>query len=932
MKTKKKFKVYPLTENQSKASDPKNNVWVQANAGTGKTEVLNARLLRILFRTNLYGSEHPGILCLTYTKVGASEMKKRILESLRNWVMADDENLKELLKDITENTPTDEDVKRAKQIFYQYIDNQDIIKVKTIHSFCEEILQRFSLEAGLSPSITAIEEVEQRALSERAFERLLTKTNTDSNVEKAIDRILDFQSESFLPTLYEILKSQYKNFFEITDINKYREEFSKVLKERLNISDFDYIKSFRNRMHSCIAEAQKIKDSSEDSKIRDFCDNIIKKTQSYLENKISYQEYAQIYITKDKKQGLIKKELPENAKVLNEEADSVLRNSPYQSNKDTYENTMALFDISAEFSKTYKEIKKEMEVIDFDDMILYVEKLFDSASMGYVLSTLDSSLGHILVDEAQDTSLHQWNIFYLISSEIIPDGEKTNAHSLFAVGDTKQAIFGFSGADRKAFDETKKNIKSLLANKNRNLEDLNLEESFRTASPILNFVDYFFGNNYVKELTHFENNRHKCFFKDRKGIVELHPFVTSAGMTHDEYADFLVNQIKKILNTNLNEDGSAFKPGDILILVRNRSGAIMDVINQLTMKLKQTEYKGQPIKVAGADTIVLNKFNAAIDLLNIIRFGIKPSDNFSLCAILNGPLYRFSDSEIQKLCIENKRINEEDKNAHSNVFKVIESWAVSQPEKYGKIYTDLKEFISRVSYEAPYSFFSWLLQKKDDESGLTNRQKFISAYGKPVIDPLEDFMTICLSYERTKPGTLKDFLKWFITSDIHKNRTYSPENGINIISAHKSKGLTTPITMLIGTNDALKSETILKITDEYLEKTYPDYKFWLWNMTTSHTITEEIEKIVDDNYQEALEEHYRLLYVAMTRSKYGLYIYGYGRRNKNCWYATIESVFNELALNPEIQKINAEGNIKRITKDDEFEEFFRNYFQQRNGN
>ena len=132
-----------LSPQQDLAANPTENVWVQANAGTGKTSVLVQRLLRILFRAN--DDHNTGILCLTYTNAGASEMRNRILAALRTWAMADDDALGELLDGISENRPANAgDVARAREIFFRYIDQPDMLKIKTIHGFCEEILPTLS--------------------------------------------------------------------------------------------------------------------------------------------------------------------------------------------------------------------------------------------------------------------------------------------------------------------------------------------------------------------------------------------------------------------------------------------------------------------------------------------------------------------------------------------------------------------------------------------------------------------------------------------------------------------------------------------------------------------------------------------------------------------------------------------------------------------
>ena len=210
-----------LSSEQTKASDPDLNVWVQANAGTGKTSVLVQRLLRILFRSDVGN----GILCLTYTNAAASEMRNRILDALREWVMADDETLKEMLIDIRYNkVSTDEDLAHARAIFYTYIDNPDILKIKTIHGFCEEILRRFPIEAGIAPAWGLVSDADQRRLLRDAFQKLIN-SDADQNVRDAFTHIVGRLSEHSLDDLLGILINQYKHFFGITNLDNYQKQF-----------------------------------------------------------------------------------------------------------------------------------------------------------------------------------------------------------------------------------------------------------------------------------------------------------------------------------------------------------------------------------------------------------------------------------------------------------------------------------------------------------------------------------------------------------------------------------------------------------------------------------------------------------------------------------------------------------------------------------
>ena len=212
-------KKHKLSPEQDMAANPLENVWVQANAGTGKTSVLVQRLLRILFRTPDCGSS--GILCLTYTKAGAGEMRNRILKALREWVMLSDAELADMLDGVAINKPvTHDDILHAREIFFTYIDNPDILKIKTIHGFCEEILHRFPLEAGVSPTWSLISGAPQRVLLQDTFQSIVNTPTDDNRVYAAFAHLVGRISETYIEDLLSMLSEQYKLFFQVSDTEK----------------------------------------------------------------------------------------------------------------------------------------------------------------------------------------------------------------------------------------------------------------------------------------------------------------------------------------------------------------------------------------------------------------------------------------------------------------------------------------------------------------------------------------------------------------------------------------------------------------------------------------------------------------------------------------------------------------------------------------
>ena len=222
-------KKFTLSPAQDTAANPAENVWVQANAGTGKTSVLVQRLLRILFRSD--NIDDSGILCLTYTKAAAGEMRNRILRELQKWAMATDAELRDLLDGVAQNKPaTDDDIAHARTVFFKYIDNPDLLKIKTIHGFCEEILHRFPIEAGISPAWTLVSDDTQRTLLQDAFSHLVNSSN-DARVNDAFTYLVGRIDESRVGDLMAILSERYKDFFQLNNVDNYRKYVIDTTKE-----------------------------------------------------------------------------------------------------------------------------------------------------------------------------------------------------------------------------------------------------------------------------------------------------------------------------------------------------------------------------------------------------------------------------------------------------------------------------------------------------------------------------------------------------------------------------------------------------------------------------------------------------------------------------------------------------------------------------
>ena len=844
-----------LSPEQDIAANPTENVWVQANAGTGKTSVLVQRLLRILFRVP--NCEASGILCLTYTNAGAGEMRNRILSALREWATATDAELIDLLDGIAINRPAGpDDIAYAREIFFKFIDAPEILKIKTIHGFCEEILHRFPIEAGLSPSWTLVSDSAQRLLLQDAFSNLINSPENNPCVYDAFAHIVDRVSENYLDDLLDILSSQYKLFFQIENLVKYREYFIDTIKKMLDTERTKNLDFNPSELQDIINLAQQDQNSSK--KPVKYLDEIINLTKQYINKTTDFEIYKTAYLNAngEPKVAVSKKE------YLIAEQNRVYELNQHNANQTLFKDTVALFDLSVAFAAEYRRLKRARNLLDFEDLILYTRKLFsDSSSMGWVLSQLDVSLSHILVDEAQDTSPIQWEILRLLASDFFSDGDTAQSqHSLFVVGDTKQSIYGFQGADPHAFALSRETISKQISENMRTIAEIPLAQSFRSTSPILKTVDKFFADTGVIDISGFANNKHKCFRASAPGAVELHKLTAKmeSETTLLQYIDGIADRIKELI------DSGKFAARDIMVLVQQRN----PMASPLTIALKR-----RGIDVAGSDRIVLPNFPAVRDLLNLVRWCLTPTDDYSLCCVLKSPFFYMKEQDIFNLCNIKNTKNSERKRAVPDA-ELITVYEVIQ-DAYPDIYSCLTEIKNWSADMAPYSFFDRVLNMNN------TRQKFIAALGGQAIDPLAEFMTICLAYERTQPGTLRHFLKWFITGGSEIKRDMDASNGVRIVTVHGSKGLEAPVVFLIDTVRTPKNESILPIKSD-------EMPVWLWSPRSNDSASCRDASAALMRIRTA--EYYRLLYVAMTRARDELYIYGYTpnkNAHQNAWHTQL---------------------------------------------
>ena len=607
-----------------------------------------------------------------------------------------------------------------------------------------------------------------------------------------------------------------------------------------------------------------------------------------------FKIYKSVLLNKDEtvpKDGILnKKSVEANVKFVGDILRETLRLRQaveFINSVEIYKATLSVLNVGLKLNSIYEDLKKKRGIMDFTDLITTVKKLFSKDNISsWILYKLDGGISHVLIDEAQDTSPNQWDIVDKLTLEFFTDGNtEKNMKSIFSVGDRKQSIFSFQGANIKLFEQYKNRFKNRIENDKYPFYDLSLNKSFRSCKNILNVVDGVIKNvNGIllpnEKIEHI-NNR-----EDSDGLVEVLPLIKNIEdksvncfkppvenikvfNSDIEMANVLAKKIRYLLDNEYISDGTKngkkyirkIEPKDIMILVRKRKFSD-NVIKALLEK---------NIPLAGRDKLPLNDNIAVEDLISLLKFVLFNYDDLSLAEVLKSPIYNLTDDDLFDLCY-----NRKDKTLFESICGA---------EKYKDVALDLKNLISISKTALPFEFFDYVLKVQN------KRKNFISHLGIEVVDILDGFLSQCLLYDNSKLGkSLSDFYEWFSLNDIEIKRNMEQVNNtVRIMTVHSSKGLEAPIVFLYNANTALNTPNKRIVwSDDFPVYKIPKFK----NISKVFADIDEVDNLANQ------EEYYRLLYVAMTRARDRLYVLGSenGKKsNTKTWYSCIKE---SILLNP----------------------------------
>ncbi len=914
------------------AADPAISAFVTANAGSGKTKTLIDRVARLL----LAGSAPEAILCVTYTKAAAAEMQRRLFERLGEWCVTPDVKLREQLGALEGREPAGFDhreLSKARGLFAKALETPGGLKIQTIHAFCEKLLRRFPLEAGVSPGFQVMDDSASTAIAQGALRQVATwVTDHDDAFAQAYARFsvaLDFASFEAMFATFESQRGAIGDYLE--KVGGLQGAVDDVWK----VCGFHYgASSVADVMAEAMAELDRdlwraiadvlLNGTKTDIKCAGQLRAVATDPHADLDQALAVlftEKGAGTPMTWPGKTSGLKPREDLRARLLLEqerleEAREWLRAARVAEDSSDALRLAALYVTSHQIEKDAR------GALDFADLIDKTKVLLtEKVDAAWVLYKLDGGIDHILLDEAQDTAPEQWAILRALTSDFFAGAgavrwrtqhqEAQDARTLFVVGDPKQSIYSFQGADPAQFlVETQNYIAQIAAVDLHGLGVL-LDRSYRSTREVLSFVDVLMSAPGVREAVAGPTAdviQHKGFLP-HSGCVDLWPLerelpgeereawdapldAENEHSANRRLAEAIATEIKALVlrgDSVLNKETGNLRPahyGDVIVLVRRRKALFEEVLRAL---------KRRGVPVAGADRLSLSAHIVFDDLLALGRFCLFPDDDLTLAALLKSPFCGLSDDDLYGLA----------KGRGGTLWAALNDRAIEHP-KWAAAHALLRWALTESRRKQPFEFYALLLGRVD-ETTRSNRAKVLTRLGEEAAEALDEFLAQILAAEQRGVRDLEALVADFASLDIVvKREMEGARQEVRVMTAHGAKGLEAPIVFL--------PETTMKGGARGSPLMQTEAGGFLWCASKANDC-EPSAMARERREKKDAEEALRLYYVALTRARDRLILCGRidartKDENVGGWYAAAQAAFAHEDIEPGVREISDDGRLR----------------------
>ena len=838
------------TEAQVFAADPATSTWLSANAGSGKTRVLTDRVARLL----LDGVDPQNILCLTYTKAAATEMQNRLFARLGVWAMMPTDELREKLAELGIDGPIAGDrLSAARTLFARAVETPGGLRIQTIHSFCAGVLRRFPLEAGVSPQFREMEDRTAKLLRDGIVEAMAQEE------PDIVANVAAYLTDEGFDGLTEAILGERGAFAAVPDDGVVSapfgippEETPKALAARTFLADDRDL--LRDVAAACLTGSKT--DVTLAETLAGLPEDLGLGSLSVLEKPFLYGAGAKVPFgakidavpTKSVREAHDDLVDPLNDLMRRIEAAREVRLAI-----EARARTRALYRFAVPFLRRYEAAKLARGTLDFTDFIERTRALLADRDVAqWVLFKLDGGIDHLLVDEAQDTSPAQWDVIRSLASEfssgIGARGERER--TIFVVGDEKQSIYSFQGADPEGFERMRDHFSRELSGAGKALSVHDLRYSFRSSDAILRVVDQTFTDE-RREGLGADALSHIAFNDAMPGRVDLWPAIQTEKAEDAErdwtrpvdspspehanlkLAGMIAGRIREMVDGEYLPTATGRRritEGDFLILTRTRGGIFPEMISAC---------KKAGLEVAGSDRLKVASELAVRDIVSVLRFLALPEDDLALAEALRSPLFGWSEQELYVL-------------AQGRPEGALLWPALRDGGEYEPTRAILNDLLWQSDFLRPYDLIARLLIRHDGRARLTGR------LGPEAEDGIDALLDQALGYEAAEIPSLTGFLEWARMDDLTvKRQAEAQGRRIRVMSIHGAKGLEAPIVILPDCHT--KPETLK-------DTLYRHGDLAIWP-PTKERMPRGILDLRDEMLARNLREQRRLLYVAMTRAE-----------------------------------------------------------------
>ncbi|MFG1358615.1 double-strand break repair helicase AddA [Xanthobacter pseudotagetidis] len=910
------------TRRQELASRPAHSAWVSANAGSGKTHVLARRVIRLL----LAGTPPGRILCLTYTKAAAANMANRVLKILGEWVRLDDAGLDAAIAAAHGGPVTAALRARARRLFAAALETPGGLKIQTIHAFCGALLHRFPFEAEVAAGFRELDDAGRAEIMGRLRADLVMEAAADPEgpLGRALFRLMAEMSDASLTAMLEAAVAHRAGIEALgpTEASR-RAGLAAALGLPAGTSSEGVRAAMLESPHlprGAWRGAAGAIDAAGSANDRKRAATLLAAAEAETDAE-ALAAYLDVFFTDkgEPRAALLTKAAaaaePDLARQLADEQARLAALQEELRGALALERTLSAHALGARICARYQAEKAARGLLDFDDLIQKASGLLNAVPASFVHFKLDQGIDHILVDEAQDTSPAQWKVVEGLTSDFFSGAgaREDVTRTVFVVGDEKQSIFSFQGAEPAAFGGMRSTFERKAGSER--FARVELPHSFRSAPGVLEAVDAVFRSEAAHRGLTLENvaPAHAPIRAGAPALMEVWPTTTPAPRPEvddwrrpldqvpaDDPVNALAVRIARFVQAAVaagvgvpSRGGRPLKAGDVLILVRRR-GKIFEAVIRALKEL------GDPrVAVAGADRLVVAQHIAAMDLMALADALLSPEDDLALATVLKSPLFGFTDDDLMAWC----------PGRQGRLMDALTARAGGDPRL-----TAALERLARWRGEAltlrPFDFYAGVLGRDG------GRRAFLARLGPEAADAISEFMTLARTYEQWEAASLPGFLAFLRRGGAEVKRDMEgARDEVRVMTVHGAKGLEAPLVILADTVDMPKPRTEGGFLKLPAGGGAP--------IPILAPRKAEDTPVLDSARTRALgrdqEELHRLLYVALTRAEDALVVCGAETRQpakgkaharpEGCWYDLVRDALVDEA--EEVQALGFEGTVLR---------------------